>query len=133
VLAGSDGWGSPIVGAESEGVVRLGRVSDDELRVLYANASCLAIPSIHEGFGLPAVEAMAAGCPVVASRRGALPENCGDAAVLVNPLEVGAIADGIVQAIEDADALRARGRVRAAAFSWESVGERLVRVYREIA
>jgi glycosyltransferase involved in cell wall biosynthesis len=133
VLAGSEGWGKVDVVDGADWIVRLGRVSEEQLRVLYANASCLAIPSLHEGFGLPAIEAMAAGCPVVAGRAGALPENCGDAAVLVDPFDVTSIADGIAEAIDAAESLVARGRDRAAAFRWERVAARLVEVYREIA
>ena len=130
VIAGGDGWGGERLG--DDGIQLLGHVSDETLHALYARASCLAIPSLHEGFGLPAVEAMAAGCPVVASERGALPEVCGDAAVLVDPLDVGAIATGIERAIAQADVLRALGRRRAADFTWTRAAERLVAVYREL-
>ena len=73
---------------------RLGRVSDERLLSLYSEASCLAIPSIYEGFGLPAVEAMAAGTPVVAGAAGSLPEIVGNAGVLVDPYDISAIASG---------------------------------------
>ena len=77
------------------------------LRALYAGAACLAIPSLDEGFGLPAVEAMAVGCPVVAARAGALPEICrGDAAVLVDPRDTESIAAGLLEALARADELR---------------------------
>ena len=132
VVAGGDGWGGVDRGA-NDAVLWLGRVSDEELRALYASAGCLAIPSLHEGFGLPALEAMASGCPVVASDAGALPEVCGDAAVLVDPLSVRSIADGIAIAIDDGDAFRERGRARAREFSWTRTAERLEAVYRELA
>lgn len=131
VVVGSGGWGGVRVEA-SDAVVPLGRVSDAVLRALYANARCLALPSLHEGFGYPALEAMVAGCPVVAARAGALPEVCGDAAVLVDPLSVTSIADGLVAAIEDSDRLRAAGRVRAGGFDWTVSAERTVSVYREL-
>ncbi len=96
VVAGAGGWGDD---RPSTGVEWLGRVDDATLHALYAGAACLAIPSLDEGFGLPAVEAMAVGCPVVAARAGALPEICGDAAVLVDPLDTDAIAAGLLEAV----------------------------------
>lgn len=132
VVVGSDGWGGVNVEG-APGVVVLGRVSDDILRSLYAHARCLALPSLHEGFGLPALEAMAAGCPVVAARVGGLPEVCGDAAMLVDPLAVGSIADGIEGAITNGGTLSARGRARALGWGWERSAASLVSVYRELA
>ena len=132
LVAGSDGWGGPFAGAGPH-VEQLGRVSDADLHALYAGAACLAIPSLHEGFGLPAVEAMAAGCPVVAARAGALPEVCGDAAVLVDPLDVGSIAAGLERAVEDRARLVPLGRARARELTWEAAAARLVEVYRELA
>lgn len=131
VMVGSSGWGRVQL-PDSEQHVRLGRVDDATLRALYANASCLALPSLHEGFGLPVLEAMAAGCPVVAGRSGALPEVAGGAAVLVDPLSVASIAAGIEVALQDSDALRERGRARAATFGWEHAAASLVSVYREL-
>ena len=97
MIAGSGGWGNVrIDGDEAE---LLGVVSDEQLVRLYANASCLALPSLYEGFGLTAVEAMAAGTPVVAARAGSLPEVTGDAAILVDPYDVQSIASGIEDAI----------------------------------
>lgn len=131
VIAGGEGWG--MTRPRSAGsVVALGRVRDDELRALYANALCLVLPSLHEGFGLPALEAMATECPVVAARSGALPEVCGDAAVMVDPLSVASIANGIVAAIEDAERLRVAGRARALAHDWTASAARAVAVYREL-
>ncbi|MHB1223859.1 MAG: glycosyltransferase family 4 protein, partial [Gemmatimonadaceae bacterium] len=131
VVVGSAGWGGEQLGREDH-VLALGRVDDATLRALYAHASCLALPSLHEGFGLPALEAMAAGCPVVAARAGALPEVCGNAAVLVDPLSVQSIASGIEVAIEDGETLRARGWARAAEHGWERAAAALVTVYREV-
>jgi glycosyltransferase involved in cell wall biosynthesis len=130
VIAGSGGWGN--VSLESENVDQLGRVSDDQLAALYAHASCLAIPSLHEGFGLPAIEAMACGSPVVAGRTGALPEITGGAAVLVDPLSSASIADGIEQATKDRAALIVRGRAHASAFSWTRAAADTAAVYREL-
>ena len=111
--------------------MRLGRVDDETLHRLYAHAACLAIPSLHEGFGYPAVEAMAAGCPVVAAERGALPEVTGGAAVLVDPLDPDAIAAGIDEAVARAPELVAAGRRRAAELTWERTADGLVAAYRE--
>ena len=98
-------------------------VPADELVRLYRGARVLVVPSLHEGFGLTALEAMACGTPVVASDRSSLPEVVGDAGLLVDPLDVGALADAIVRVVGDdrlAKDLRERGLARAAAFSWES-------------
>ncbi|HUR91711.1 MAG TPA: glycosyltransferase family 1 protein [Gemmatimonadaceae bacterium] len=131
VVAGCDGWGG--IQLDSSSVTMLGRVSDATLRSLYAHAACLAIPSLHEGFGLPAIEAMATGTPVVASDRGALREVTGGDAVLVDPLDPEAIASGIVTAIEDRDRLSTRGRERARLFSWSRAAGLLAAVYRELS
>jgi glycosyltransferase involved in cell wall biosynthesis len=131
VLAGSGGWGAAVT--ESTNVIQTGRVTDEELVSLYANASCLAIPSLHEGFGLPVLEAMAAGTPVVASRSGALPEIAGDAAVLVDPFRAESIADGIASAIADRESLVDRGRFQASKFSWNRTATLTASAYRELA
>lgn len=96
----------------------LGHVPDADLPGLYAGALAFVLPSLHEGFGLPCLEAMACGAPVVAAAAAALPETCGDAALLVDPRDQGAIAEAVLAAIGDED-LRARGLRRAAEFSWE--------------
>ncbi len=130
VLVGGGGWGEKL--HSDAGVDRVGRVSDDELLALYANASCLAIPSLHEGFGLPALEGMAAGAPVVAGKTGALPEVVGDAGVLVDPLSATSIANGIERAIAERDTLVAKGRARARDFSWARTAALTADVYREL-
>lgn len=130
VVAGAGGWGDGR--PNGAGVTWLGRVDDATLHALYAGAACLAIPSLDEGFGLPAVEAMAVGCPVVAARAGALPEVCGDAAVLVDPYDTTAIAAGLGEAIGRTDQLRERGRERAAGFTWERSAELLVRAWQAL-
>ena len=117
---------------EASFVRRLGNVSDEQLVSLYANAACLAIPSLHEGFGLPALEAMAAGTAVVAGRVGALPDVTGGAAVLVDPLDPADIADGLERAITERDSFIAAGRKRAAEFTWERTAAMTAAVYREL-
>lgn len=114
----------------------LGYVSDDERRALYRGAAALVVPSFHEGFGLTALEAMAAGVPVVAANRGALPELVGDAALLVDPADAAGMARAIATAIADAP-VRARlssaGRRRAAAYSWDASAATLIAAYRAAA
>jgi glycosyltransferase involved in cell wall biosynthesis len=114
-------------GAEAPAPVRaLGYVEDDLLPGLYAGARALAIPSLHEGFGLPCLEAMACGVPVVAARRGALPETCGEAALLVEP-EPAELASALVAAVTD-EGLRSRlrdaGVARARRFTWDAAAAR---------
>lgn len=116
-LAGSDR--TYLRGTPPAGVTRLGYVPDHLLPGLYAGAAAFVLASVYEGFGLPCLEAMAAGVPVVAARAGALPEVCGDAALLV---DAGDLADAVVAAVSDEplrERLIARGIVRARAFSWD--------------
>ena len=131
VIAGGGGWGNVAIDQRSSHVT--GRVGDRELLSLYAHADCLALPSLHEGFVLPAVEAMAAGTPVVAGNRGALPEVVGNAGVLVDPYDAGAIASGLERAISAREQLVPLGRARAAQFTWERAAESMSAIYRELA
>ena len=126
-VAGARGWG----GVETPGWV--GEVSDAELAELYRGARALVFPSLYEGFGIPVLEAMACGTPVVTSRGGALEEVAGGAAVLVDPLDVASIAAGIAEADARRGELRALGLERARAFSWEAVADAAERAWREIA
>jgi glycosyltransferase involved in cell wall biosynthesis len=114
----------------------LGYLKDDTLTVLYRLASVFVFPSLYEGFGLPPLEAMASGTPVVTSNVSSLPEVTGDAAVLVDPYDVDSIGNGIRRILDDpqlADALRIKGLKRAREFSWERSVEKTRRVYREVA
>jgi glycosyltransferase involved in cell wall biosynthesis len=109
-----------------------GHVPQDELAALYRGAACLVFPSRYEGFGLPLLEAMASGTPVVATEAGALPEVAGGAAILVEGRNPVALAGGIERAIADRDRLRAAGLERAARYSWAETARRTLEVYREL-
>ncbi len=107
-------------------VQAVGFVPDDAMPALYSAADLLLFPSLYEGFGLPVLEAMACGCPVVTADVAALPETAGDAAVLVNPYHSSTIAAGVQQVLCDdthAATLRARGIARAARFTWERTAD----------
>ncbi|MBI2680800.1 MAG: glycosyltransferase family 4 protein [Candidatus Solibacter usitatus] len=112
----------------------LGFVPFDTLRVFYESAAAFVFPSLYEGFGLPPLEAMAAGTPVITSNVGSLPEAVGDAAMLVNPENVFDIARGIREVLLDAE-LRAtlvrRGRERVARFSWERTAREVLEIYQD--
>jgi glycosyltransferase involved in cell wall biosynthesis len=110
---------------------RLGRVTDAELRALYENAACLLFPSRYEGFGLPPVEAMACGCPVIASRGGAVEEICGDSALYFDTAEPQSIVTAVERLLDEAGLaadLRARGLQRAGALSWVASARMLAQV-----
>lgn len=125
-LVGPTGWdAAPLLeaaNAHPDSVRRLGFVPDDELAALYRGCAAFAYPSLYEGFGLPVLEAMAAGAPVLTSDVSSLPEVAGDAALLVDPTSVEAIRDGLTRLLRDPvlrRALQGRGRARAAEYSWE--------------
>jgi glycosyltransferase involved in cell wall biosynthesis len=114
-------------------VVTPGYVADADLAALYSGAAVFAFPSLYEGFGLPVLEAMACATPVVCSNTSSLPEAAGDAALLVDPTDTDALADGMEQVLIDcalADTLRQRGLDRARRFTAERAASHLVRVYR---
>jgi glycosyltransferase involved in cell wall biosynthesis len=131
LVAGAPGWGG--VRVEGDGIRWLGEVQDEELARLYRGARCVAYVSLYEGFGLPVLEAMACGAPVVAGRNDASEEVAGTAAVLVDPLDPDAIATGLTEAIDRSDELRQLGLERARAFDWREVAQATVEVYRETA
>jgi glycosyltransferase involved in cell wall biosynthesis len=126
-VVGAPGWGG--VAARGANVTWLGAVDDAELARQYRGALCVLYPSVYEGFGLPVLEAMACGAAVVTSAGGATGEVAGDAAVLVDPLDVGAIAGGIETAIARHEELRPRGLERARAFSWDEAARLTQAVY----
>jgi glycosyltransferase involved in cell wall biosynthesis len=142
LIVGRFGWGDDgllarISSQSASGRVRwLKYLPDDELEALVKGASCLAQPSLAEGFGLPVLEGFAAGVAVLTSNVTALPEVAGDAAVLVNPYEVDSIAVGLQCILEDKELvsrLRLKGGERAKLFSWDRTVDETLKVYRSIA
>ena len=113
-----------------EGVEILGEVPSTQLASLYRRAACLVYPSLYEGFGIPPLEAMACGCPVAASNAGAIPEVCGDAAVLFDPTDVDAMTAAMLEADERREELQALGLARAAKFTWDETARLHEDVYR---
>lgn len=141
VMAGGDGFGAARIreyAARSvmrERIRLLGYVDDGELARWYQRASILAFPSLDEGFGIPVLEAMANGLPVVASDRSAIPEVAGGAALLVDPVKDGALAAALREMAGSAErrmAWSVAGRQRAREMSWETAVERTWGVYREL-
>jgi glycosyltransferase involved in cell wall biosynthesis len=141
VLAGGRGWQYESIfalvrqlGLESQ-VHFPGFVPDEEQALWYTAADIFAFPSLYEGFGLPPLEAMACGTPVVASTSSSLPEVVGDAGVLVEPTDVGGLATTLRHLLDDEGRrvrMRKAGLVRAASFSWRRMAEETVQVYDEV-
>lgn len=142
VLAGGRGWlvqgildhhqSSPV----RDDVLFPGFVSDDLLPAVYSAADVFAFPSVYEGFGLPVLEAMGCGTPVVASRASCIPEVAEGAALLVDPTDVSGLAGALLRAITDPSVredLQRRGCERAAHYTWERAASELLDVYREVA
>jgi glycosyltransferase involved in cell wall biosynthesis len=139
VVAGADGWGvadfaaAVAAAVHRDRVVRLGWVTEEERASLLRGAAVFAYPSVYEGFGLPPLEAMAVGTPVVATRTGALPETLGDAALLVDPGDGEGLAAALARVLgDDATAadLAERGGRNLARFSWDRTVDELVALYR---
>jgi glycosyltransferase involved in cell wall biosynthesis len=126
-VVGARGWG----GVDVDGW--MGEIPDTELAALYRGARCVVYPSLYEGFGLPVLEAMACGTPVVTSRHTAMEEVAGGAAVLVDPLDAAAIAEGIRAAIARRDELVPLGLERARSFTWQRAADAVAELWRELA
>jgi glycosyltransferase involved in cell wall biosynthesis len=142
VLAGpTNGYGAPdvldyVASSPSRNRIKVtGYVSAPALEELYQRASIFAFPSLDEGFGIPVLEAMAHGLPVITSTTSSLPEVAGDAALLVNPTDSDAIADALILLTSDSSLARQlseKGRARAANFSWAKAVDQTEQVYREL-
>jgi len=140
VLAGGWGWGEERVRdmlsrAPWRGVRHLGYLDDESLVAVCNGASALVYPSFHEGFGLPPLEAMACGVPVISSSEGALAEVLGDAAVRIDPGDPESMGTAMRRLAEDQGerlALRERGLAHVSAFSWENAAKRTLRLYRDV-
>jgi glycosyltransferase involved in cell wall biosynthesis len=139
VIAGKRGWldQETIRAAEQNplagDIVFTGYVADEDLAAIYSGAVCFVYPSYFEGFGLPVVEAMQCGVPIVASNVTSLPEVVDDAGVLVNPFDSRALANAIANLVDDRDfraELAAKGRDRARAFTWKKTAELTLEVYK---
>lgn len=134
VMAGGHGWlRQPIeervrTSSESSHIHMMGRVEDSLLPTLYWNADVCALVSLQEGFGLPILEAMASGCPVVTSNCSSMPEVAGDAAVLIDPTSTESIAAGIRQAMIKKESLSHQGIERANEFTWEKTTKETLRI-----
>ncbi len=139
LLAGFEGWKNKefflLLDKLKGSVEYRGYVDDETLAGLYRNATCFVYPSLYEGFGLPPLEAMACGCPVVVSNVASLPEVCGDAAHYVDPHDVEGIAEGMYKVLTD-NALRQsliqKGLERARLFSWEKSAREHLKVFEEV-
>ena len=140
VIAGGKGWGEVLARPEADAAIRdgtvklLGHVADQDLVALCSRAGVFAYVSLYEGFGLPVVEAMAAGAPVLASSTTAVGELAAGAALLVDPLDESAITEGLRRLIEDtayADELRAAGLAKAAQYTWQRTIETLLVSWRK--
>jgi glycosyltransferase involved in cell wall biosynthesis len=142
ILAGGRGWlddsiftSVKALGLETR-VRHLAGISDERLMHLYHAAGVLVLPSLYEGFGLPPLEAMHCGCPVVVSDRASLPEVVGDAGLLVNPEDIDGIASAIVHVLTDRrlrEELIQRGYRQAQEFSWEKTARKTLQVYLHVA
>lgn len=116
-------------------VHELGYVSDSQLRALYENALCFVFPSLYEGFGIPPLEAMACGCPVIVAKTSALPESCGNAALYCDPRDPHDLAAKLRSVLEDEqlrDRLRRAGHARVEQFSWETCARKVYTVVQDL-
>jgi len=141
VVVGANGWGnSPVAGLVNELRIKehvhfTGFVDDQTLPRLYGGADFFVYPSLYEGFGLPVLEAMACGTPVITSNVSSMPEVAGEAALLVDPCSTAEISDAMLRLAGDEELqsqMRAKGIERAGHFSWERTAEQTWQIYQEV-
>jgi glycosyltransferase involved in cell wall biosynthesis len=141
VIAGGKGWGYQKLFEQAthlrleNDVLFIGHVPDEDLNVLYNLADVFVFPTLYEGFGLPVLEAMACGCPVVASRRASLPEVVGDAGILFDPLDIKGLAsllDHVLSCRAVREELRGKSLQRARMFSWEKAATQTKELFENI-
>lgn len=134
VLVGPSGWGDVAVPRDPKGRIKmLGFLETSDLHAAYAGAAVFCYPSLREGFGLPVLEAMAHGVPVVTSSGTSMAEFTGDAGLLVDPLDADAIAGALLKALgPDADRMRAAATEQASRYTWDRAADLTVAVYREV-
>jgi glycosyltransferase involved in cell wall biosynthesis len=141
VLAGGSGWGQRNLRRRMEILIQMKKLqvldfcAPEQLWTIYRGATALLFPSLHEGFGFPILEGMAAQIPVMTSARGAMAEVAGQAALLVDPLDTTAMAAGLEKLawnMSFRQELMAKGQIRARAFSWQSTATATIAVYRQV-
>lgn len=139
ILVGAQGWSNDDILYEIDRLNRWvhysGFVCDEELAGLYSNASLFVYPSLYEGFGIPPLEAMACGCPVIVSDASTLPEVCGDAALYIDPISIQDIKESIMRVLNDGNLqsdLRVKGLEHAKRFSWNKSAIKHVEVFKKV-
>jgi glycosyltransferase involved in cell wall biosynthesis len=136
VIVGKPGWDEEIsqwgLKNKDQRIIFTGYISHEDKQALYSGGTCFVFPSLYEGFGLPILEAMKCGCPVVTSNLSSMPEVAGKAGILVDPLNVKNIAEGINQAIKDKQELVNKGFEQVKTFSWEKTARETLKVYEEV-
>lgn len=142
IIGGGKGWLYDQIFAKAEQLnlgdrIRFaGYIDDADLPLWYAAATVFTLPSLYEGFGIPLIEAMACGTPVIASTSSSLPEIVGDAGILVSPTDADALGAAMLQLLQSPELradLRERGLLQARRFSWQTMAQRTVDVYRKVA
>jgi glycosyltransferase involved in cell wall biosynthesis len=137
-LVGPPQWSYPELEARlkgAEGVRMVGYVADEDLPALYSHAAAFVLPSLHEGFGIPLLEAMACGAPTICADASSLPEVAGGASMQVDPMDVDRLAAAIARVVTDRDLaedLRRRGLARSRAFTWDAAAEAYLALYRRL-
>ena len=141
LLAGGSGWRNEELHQElrtleaTGDVIRTGYVTEEEKNTLYSHAGAFVFPSLYEGFGMPPLEAMHFGCPVICADAASLPEVVGDAAELVDPMEVESIAAGMLRVLTDTahrTDLVQKGYIQTKKFTWEDSANKLMQICREV-